>query len=193
LAFQFAHEADPDAELYYNEYNVEKAYKRAATVNLVKSLQEKGIRIDGVGIQAHCTMTFPEYQQMDSSLAAIGALGISAMITELDLTVLPWPQMPVTADVNLKVKMDSLYNPYKNGLPDSAYKAFDDRYAGLFEVFLKHKDVISRVTMWGLTDAQSWRNYWPVFGRTDYPLLFDRNYQPKPIVERLIQMGNNSK
>lgn len=189
LAFRFAHEADPDAELYYNEFNVEKPAKRAATVHLVKHLLDKGVRVDGVGIQGHCTMTFPLYSDMDSSIAAIGALGVKVMITEMDISVLPWPEQEVTADVNLKLQHDPRYNPYPHELPDSIRMALEERWVRFFEVFLKHREVVSRVTIWGLHDGQTWRNEWPIAGRKDYPLLFDRSYQPKPVVNQLISLG----
>jgi len=193
LAFRFAHEADPNAELYYNEYNVEKPAKRQATVKLVRSLMDKGIKISGVGIQGHCTMTFPEYADMDSSIAAIGALGVPVMITEMDISVLPWPADDVSAEVSLQLKQDPKWNPYPDGLPDSVEIALENRWAAFWGLFLKHKNVISRVTIWGLHDLQSWRNNWPIYGRSDYPLLFDRNYQPKPTVDRLIKMGLEDK
>lgn len=189
LAFRFAYQTDPEAELYYNEYNVEKPAKRAATIKLVKRLLDKGVKIDGIGIQGHCNMKFPEYDDMDSSIAAIGTLGIQAMITEMEISVLPWPEQEITADVNLQLQGNPEFNPYPKGLPDSARIALDNRWATLFGIFIKHKDIVSRVTIWGLHDSQSWRNNWPIAGRTDYPLLFDRNYQPKPIVNRLIEMG----
>ena len=56
----------------------------------------------------------------------------------------------------------------------------------LFDLFIKHGDKISRVTAWGVTDGDSWKNNWPVHGRTDYPLLVDRNYRLKPFLVRMI-------
>ncbi len=187
LAFQFAHEADPKAELYYNDYSMSKKEKRDAVVAMVKNLQSQGVKIDGIGMQGHMTMDFPTLDEEEKSIIAFAGTGVKVMITELDLTVLPPPSNKVSADVALSYEYRKQLNPYPDGLPDSVAQAAHDRYAALFKLFLKHADKIERVTVWGLTDGQSWRNNWPIPGRTDYPLLFDRNYQPKPIVETIIK------
>lgn len=186
LAFQFAHEADPDAELYYNDYSMAYPGKCEGVVKMVKKLQEQGVRVDGIGMQGHMNMEFPTYEAFEKSLLAFSALGVKVMITELDITVLPSPGQNVGAEISLNYDYQKEINPYTDGLPDSVATALHDRYAGFFRLFLKHSDKISRVTLWGVTDAQSWRNYWPVQGRTDYPLLFDRHYQPKQLVNDLI-------
>lgn len=190
LAFEFAHEADPEAELYYNDYSMSKEGKRDAVVKMVRNLQSQGVKIDGIGMQGHMTMDFPTLEEEEKSIVAFSETGVKVMITELDLTVLPSPGTKVSADVALSYEYQKQLNPYPNGLPDSVAQAAHDRYAEFFRLFLKHADKIDRVTMWGLTDGDSWRNNWPVPGRTDYPLLFDRNYQPKPIVETIIKEAN---
>jgi len=193
LAFKFAHEADPKAELYYNDYSMSKKEKRDAVVKMVKNLQSQGVKIDGIGMQGHMTMDFPTLDEEEKSIVAFSGTGVKVMITELDLTVLPSPGTKVSADVALSYEYQKQLNPYPNGLPDSLAQAAHDRYAAFFKLFLKHADKIKRVTIWGLTDGQSWRNNWPVPGRTDYPLLFDRNYQPKPIVETIIKEAKSIK
>lgn len=190
LAFEFAREADPEAELYYNDYSMSKEGKRNAVVKMVRNLQSQGVKIDGIGMQGHMTMDFPTLEEEEKSIVAFSETGVKVMITELDLTVLPSPGTKVSADVALSYEYQKQLNPYPNGLPDSVAQAAHDRYAEFFRLFLKHADKIDRVTMWGLTDGDSWRNNWPVPGRTDYPLLFDRNYQPKPIVETIIKEAN---
>jgi len=190
LAFEFAREADPEAELYYNDYSMSKEGKRDAVVKMVRNLQSQGVKIDGIGMQGHMTMDFPTLEEEEKSIVAFSETGVKVMITELDLTVLPSPGTKVSADVALSYEYQKQLNPYPNGLPDSVAQAAHDRYAEFFRLFLKHADKIDRVTMWGLTDRDSWRNNWPVPGRTDYPLLFDRNYQPKPIVETIIKEAN---
>lgn len=190
LAFEFAREADPEAELYYNDYSMSKEGKRDAVVKMVRNLQSQGVKIDGIGMQGHMTMDFPTLEEEEKSIVAFSETGVKVMITELDLTVLPSPGTKVSADVALSYEYQKQLNPYPNGLPDSVAQAAHDRYAEFFRLFLKHADKIDRVTMWGLTDGDSWRNNWPVPGRTDYPLLFDRNYQPKPIVETIIKEAN---
>jgi endo-1,4-beta-xylanase len=87
----------------------------------------------------------------------------------------------------LNVQARAELNPYAAGLPDSVQDALTKRYADLFAVFLKHKDTVSRVTFWGVTDGDSWLNNWPVRGRTSYPLLFDRSGQPKPAFEAVVR------
>jgi endo-1,4-beta-xylanase len=185
LAFEFAREADPDAELYYNDYSMANPGKRDGVVAMVKKLQQRGIRIDGIGMQGHIGLDYPDIVEFEKSIEAFASLGVNVMITEMDITVLPVPDVgaDVAANFEYRQKMD----PYAAGLPDSVNTAFENRYLDFFRLFLKHQEVISRITLWGVNDAQSWRNNWPVRGRTDYPLLFDRNNQPKPVVKRIIQ------
>lgn len=187
LAFQFAHEADPQAQLYYNDYNMEKEGRRNSVVEMVKELKQQGVKIDAIGMQSHLTMDYPTLNAFEESINAFASLGLKVMVTELDLTVLPFPNNEVSADVTLSYKYDSKMNPYINGLPDSASVAFENRLSSFFRLFVKYKDQISRVTLWGLSDKDSWKNDFPVQGRTDYPLLFDRKYQPKHIVKKLIE------
>ena len=114
------------------------------------------------------------------------------VISELDIDVLPPATKQQTADVSLKVEQDPKLNPYANGLPQSVQQELAKRYADLFGVFLKHRDVVTRVTLWGVTDADSWRNNWPVKGRTSYPLLFDRSGQPKLAFQAVIRVAANT-
>jgi endo-1,4-beta-xylanase len=189
MAFEIAHAADPNAELYYNDYNVYKTAKADAIYNLVKELKEKGVRIDGVGMQGHIDLNNPTVAQMEASIVKLSQVVDKIMITELDLSVLPWPGKALSADISLNYDEKSEYNPYPDSLPDSVAVKFNQRYADFFALFLKHQDKVDRVTMWGVEDGQSWRNYWPVPGRKDYPLLFNRNYEPKPIVGKIIEMA----
>ncbi|MDR1381129.1 MAG: endo-1,4-beta-xylanase [Tannerella sp.] len=185
LAFEFAREADPDAELYYNDYSMAVPAKRQGVVRLVKSLQEQGVRIDGIGMQGHLNMHFPPLEEFETSLLAFSELGVSVMITELDLSVLPSPRENAGADVAQSFEYRKEINPYAGGLPEDVEAAWNSRYADFFNLFLKHRDRITRVTLWGVGDADSWKNNWPVPGRTDYALLFDRNYEAKPLVDIL--------
>jgi endo-1,4-beta-xylanase len=187
LAFQFAHEADPDAELHYNDYAMSQEGKRNSVVKMVKKLQEEGVKIDGIGMQGHMGMDYPDINEFEKSIQAFAALGVKVMITEMDITLLPFPAGE-TAEVSLTAAYQEQMNPYADGLPEEMEAAFNKRYTDFFRLFLKHQDKISRVTLWGLTDNDSWRNDWPIPGRTDYPLLFDRNYQPKPVVAQLIDL-----
>jgi endo-1,4-beta-xylanase len=186
LAFQFAHEADPGAELYYNDFSMAKEGKRQGVVRLVKSLQEQGVRIDAVGMQGHLNMEFPSIEAFDESLLAFAGTGVKVMITELDLSVLPSPRYDVGADIATSFAYQQEMNPYPDGLPENVSAAWEERMAGFFDLFLKRQAQISRVTLWGVSDANSWLNDWPIPERTNYPLLFDRNYQAKPIVQTII-------
>lgn len=190
LAFQFAHEADPDVELYYNDYGVSGVEKCDGIYDVVKDLIDNDIRIDGVGMQGHINMGSPTVEEMEASIIKLSDLAGKVMITELDLTVLPWPTERITAEVSLSYQLDSIYNPYPNGMPDSVSVEFNDRYADFFRMFIKNRDRIERVTLWGVADHHSWRNDWPIEGRRDYPLLFDDQYQAKPVVEEIIKMAN---
>lgn len=191
LAFEFAHEADPDVELYYNDYGTSNPAKRDGIYNMVKNLIDNGVRVDGIGMQGHISMNDPTIEQMEESIIKLSSLAGKVMITELDLTVLPWPSERLSAEVSLSYELESKYNPYPNGMPDSVSVVFNQRYADFFGLFLKHKDKIGRVTMWGVNDTQSWRNGWPIAGRTDYPLIFDREYKAKPVVDEIFKMAKS--
>jgi endo-1,4-beta-xylanase len=188
-AFEFAHEADPSAELYYNDYSVENAPKRNGVIALIRKLQGAGIRVAAVGLQGHNKMTWPTVAQQDSTLAAFAALGVRVNITELDIDVLPAATRSQSAEVTLRADPAAELNPYAGGLPDSVQQALARRYAELFGVYMKYRDLIERVTFWGVTDGDSWLNSWPVRGRTTYPLLFDRAGQPKPAFDAVIRMA----
>ena len=175
-AFRFAHQADPDAELYYNDYDLENAPKRRGAIDLVRRLRAEGVPLTGVGLQGHDRMDWPTPAQQDTTIAAFAALGVRVMITELDIDLLPRPSQAAPADLN----------PYRDALPDSVERALAQRYAELFAVYLRHAHDISRVTFWGVADGDSWLNNWPVRGRTSYPLLFDRQRRPKPAFDAVI-------
>lgn len=183
LAFRYAHEADPDAELYYNDYAMQSEAKRNAVVALVKSLKEKGLRIDAVGMQGHMGMDYPDIDQFENSISAFAATGVKVMITEWDMSALPTVNRG--ANVADTVGYSKLLNPYPDGLPDSISTEWNSRMTAFFNLFRKHADVITRVNAWGLTDGDSWKNDWPMKGRKEYPLLFDRNLQPKPFIKEL--------
>ncbi|MDH6310127.1 endo-1,4-beta-xylanase [Dysgonomonas sp. PFB1-18] len=189
LAFQYAHEADPDAELYYNDYNEWHVGKQNAIVNLVKSLKEKGLRIDGIGMQGHIGMDFPTLEEYKAAIETYTGTGLKVMITEFDMSALPSPRKNVGANIADTESYNQEMNPYTTGLPDSVATAWDKRMAEFFALFLENKDKVARVTMWGVADGNSWKNDFPMAGRTDYPLLFDREYKAKPIVQELIQMA----
>lgn len=176
-AFRLAQQAAPNTQLYYNDYNNEQPAKRAGCIALIKKIQAAGVRIDGVGIQGHWHLGKIPLKEIEESIEAYGALGLKVMFTELDIEVLQ--RNFSGADVGQTMQNNPSLNPYVNGLPDSVQQQLANDYEALFQLFLKHKDKISRVTFWGVNDGQSWLNGWPIRGRTNYPLLFDRNFQPK--------------
>jgi len=187
LAFKFAHEADPDAELYYNDYNEWYVGKRVAIVKMIKQLRDQGLRIDAIGMQGHIGMDYPSLEEYKAAIDAYAAAGVKVMVTELDLSVLPSPRKNVGANISDIEAYRNEMNPYTGGLPDSVATAWTNRVASFFKLFIDNSEKIERVTLWGVADGQSWKNDFPMPGRTDYPLLFDRNYQPKAIVSTIIQ------
>ena len=192
-AFEFAHEADPKAELYYNDYSLENEPKRKGAIELIKKLKAQGISIEGVGLQGHYKMDWPTIEQVDATIAELSQLGVKVDITELDIDILPAASRDRGADVNLKVELNPQLNPYAAGLPDPVQQELARRYAGLFSVFQKHRAAVDRVTFWGVTDQDSWLNNWPVRGRTSYPLLFDREGKPKQAFDAVIGGAKSSK
>ena len=191
-AFQFAQEADPAAQLYYNDYNLDYPAKRDGAVRLIQSLKERGVRVDGVGSQAHHKLTTPTVAQIDSSLRMLAATGVKVHITELDVDMLPQATRNATADVSVRAGPAPALDPYKTGLPDSLQQALAKRYEDVFRVYLQHRDVIDRITFWGVADHDSWLNGWPVRGRTNYPLLFDRQNKPKPAYDRVMALSRGA-
>lgn len=189
-AFQFAHEADPDAELYYNDYDLELPAKRKGAVALISKLKASGVRITAVGLQNHNLPDWPSIGDEDATIQAFANLGLKVHITELDVDVLPRTTKP-GADYAVDIAPTPKLNPYTTSLPDSVQYALARRYADLFRVYVKHRDVIERVTFWGVTDGDSWLNNWPIKGRTNYPLLFDRLGQPKPALGTVIATANS--
>jgi endo-1,4-beta-xylanase len=186
-AFEYAREADPNAELYYNDYSLENEPKRRGAIALIKKLQAQAIPVTAVGLQGHNNLTFPTVGQQDATLEEFAALGIKIAITELDVSVLPDPEGFSGAEVTLSFEMKERLNPYKNGLPAAVQKKLADRYAELFAVYLKHHQNIDRITFWNVTDKESWLNNFPVRGRTNYPLLFDRLGERKPAFDAVIE------
>lgn len=187
-AFRLAAAASPGTELYYNDYNNEQPKKRAGCIALIKKIQAAGVRIDGVGIQGHWRAYDVPLKDIEESIIEYSKLGIKVMFTELDLGVLPNPWDGDAADVSIKATYSAKMNPYANGLPDTMQAKLTKGYQDLFKLFLKYKDNVSRVTFWGVNDGQSWLNGWPIPGRTNYPLLFDRNFKPKPAFDAVIAL-----
>jgi endo-1,4-beta-xylanase len=179
-AFEYAREADPNAELYYNDYNLWKPAKLQGAIRIVKKLKTQGLRVDAIGEQGHWLISEPPVPAIDAMLSEIEKAGFKAVITELDVDVLPRDEGMYGADLSKQQAYQASTNLYPTGLPDDVQVRLAQRYADIFRVFLKHRAHVGRVTFWGVTDATSWLNGFPIRGRVNYPLLFDRQGQPKP-------------
>jgi len=192
-AFKLAAKADPKTDLYYNDYNLCNAKKRKGAVELVKNLQKNGAKIDGVGEQGHWNLITPTLEEIEQTILDFSALGVKVAITELDITVLPNPWDVVGADVSQRSEASEKMNPYPKGLPDDIKIQLAARYEAIFKLFIKHQDKISRVTLWGVNDGQSWLNDWPIRGRSNYPLLFDRDFKPKEAYNSVMKLKEGKK
>lgn len=193
LAFQFAHEADPDAKLYYNDYGMDSPRKREAVVRLIRTLKARGLRIDAIGMQSHLSL-WTDLSEYEKSIEAFAAEGVKVMATELDVSVLPWPGEMPNADISANFEYQEKYNPYRDGLPNDILAQQADFYLQLFAIYRRHSADITRVTFWGVHDGTSWLNNFPIHGRTNYPLFFDRSLQRKPFVDDIIRdaLSNSS-
>ena len=168
-AFEYAHAADPEAKLFYNDYNTESTSKREKIFQLLKKLKEKNVPVHGVGLQGHWSIFEPSAEELEKSITQFSSLGLAVQITELDVSTHP------------KEHERRQKKPTDSGLltPEMITKQ-TEQYKMLFDVFRKHKGTVTGVTFWNVSDKSTWLDNFPVPGRKDYPLLFDQSYQPKP-------------
>lgn len=178
-AFEYAHAADPSAKLYYNDYNTERPEKRERLYKLLKSLKDKGVPIDGVGLQAHWSLQEPTEQELVTAIEKYASLGLKIQFTELDISIYPWEK-------NRRAKRQGESDEFTNEL-ETAQMA---KYKMVFEVFRKYKDVITNVTFWNISDRRTWLDSYPVPGRKNYPLLFDAQLKPKKAYWEVINFNN---
>ena len=174
-AFQYAHEADPDAILRYNDYSIENPAKRERLITLIKYLQSQHVPVMAIGSQTHANLSWPSFDLEDSFLTEVSGLGLPIHITELDVNGSQGGQRSQSADITQNAQAAG-----GGGQVDSAQEKLARQYASLFKAFVKHRDEIRLVTFWGVTDADSWR-------RNGKPLLFDGNWQPKPAFDAVIK------
>jgi len=167
-AFEYAHAADPDAKLYYNDYNTERPEKRERVYKLLKSLKDKGVPIDGVGLQAHWSIYEPTEKELVTAIERYSSLGLKIQFTELDLSIYPWEK-------NKRAKRANENDAYTAELEARQVA----KYKMVFNVFRKYKNVITNVTFWNISDRRTWLDGYPVPGRKNYPLLFDTQLKPK--------------
>ena len=192
-ALELAPAPDPKADFFYKDYNLCEPAKRKGCIEMIKKLQAAGVKIDGVGIQAHFGLGYPPLEEIEKSIEEYAALGLKVHFTELDITVIPNPWDLKGADVNQNYEGSPFMNPYPDALPDSVSLELAQRYQDIFKILLKHRDDINRVTFWGVNDGQSWKNDWPIKGRTNYPLLFDREFKPKKAYEGVMELKQHEK
>jgi endo-1,4-beta-xylanase len=162
-AFRWAHEADPDAILFYNDYNTEVPAKRDKVYRLLKTLIDNGIPVHGIGLQGHWNLDSPTEKDLRDAIEKYSSLGLKIQITELDVSV---------------------YSPNEKDPADNVFTAEREKkqmekYEMIFRVFRDYKNVITGVTFWNVSDKHSWLDNFPVKGRKNYPLLFDQNLKPK--------------
>jgi endo-1,4-beta-xylanase len=187
-AFRFAHAADPKARLLYNDYNMHNPRKRAFLVEVLRGYLDRGVPISGVGLQGHVGLAYPDLAEWERSIATYAQMGLKVHITELDVDVLP-QTAAAQANVENRGTYSAELDPWRQGLPEAMQEKLAERYAEIFEILLRYRRSVERVTFWGLHDGISWKNDFPVRGRTNYPLLFDRAMQPKPAYDRLIRLA----
>ncbi len=184
LAFKFAHEADPDAKLYYNDYGIEAGPKHDSSMVLLKRLIKQGAPIHGVGIQGHWSTGRVPYDALDKAISDYASLGLEVSITELDVTIRGSSGGQFGRGFGggrFGGRGFGGRTPGGNPASPQDLQTQADSYARLFEIFAKHKDVIQRVTFWGLSDRRTWR-----FGQ--HPLIFDSNNQRKPAYEAIVKV-----
>ena len=174
-AFEYAHEADPDAILFYNDYNTERPGKRERVFRLLKMLVDARVPINAVGIQAHWSVYEPDAKDLIETIKKFSSLGLKVQVTELDVSVYPWEK-------NRRTKREGETDVYAPGLA----KKQEDLYAEVFKIFRDYKDAITGVTFWNLSDKYTWLDNYPVAGRKNYPLLFDQNLKPKAAYYRVV-------
>jgi len=179
MAFRFAHDADPSAELHYNDFAVEGSAKRSGIVRLITSLRAEGVPITAIGMQEHQKLDWPTTGAIDSAIVDLAATGLKLMVTELDVDVLPSNHGQRREAVEQELMRTGAPDPYRAALPDSLQQALARRYGEIVRVYLAHRHAITRMTFWGVDDGDSWLNNFPVRGRVNYPLLFDRRGMPK--------------
>lgn len=176
LGFKWAHEADPNAQLYYNDYNIEQGAvenkgKHASSMILLKRLLAEGAPITGVGIQGHWHLN-TNLADVEKAIENYASLGLKVSITELD----------VTATGNNSGAFGVAQGD--RTIPAENYQMQAEVYRKLFEIFMRHADVIDRVTFWGISDTKSWR-------RGQDALIFDGQMNPKPAYNAIIEASSN--
>ena len=172
-AFRAAHRADPDAQLFYNDYNAVLPGKRERIFALVRDLRAAGVPVHGIGVQGHWRLETPSAEDIRAGLDLFGSLGVRLHVTELDVSVHP---AGTGAAATAEAGPDLLERQAR-------------RYGELFAIFRGYRGVLDSVTFWGIADDATWLDHFPVRGRKDWPLLFDAAHRPKPAFEAVTRFG----
>lgn len=181
-AFEYAHAADPNAKLYYNDYNTERPEKRERIYKLLKSLKDKGVPIDGVGLQAHWSIEETTEKELVTAIERYSSLGLNIQFTELDISIYPWEK-------NKRAKRPGESDAYTSELEAKQI----EKYKMVFDVFRRYKNVITNITFWNISDRRTWLDSYPVEGRKNYPLLFDTQLKPKKAYWEVVNFKINKK
>ena len=174
-AFEYAHEADPSAQLFYNDYNTENPEKMERVYKLLKMLVDAKVPINGVGLQAHWSIFEPSENELRTTIKKFSSLGLKVQFTELDISIYPWEKL------RRELKTDEA-----DQLTPELEKKQIEKYKMVFDVFREFRSVITGVTFWNVSDKYTWLDNYPVRGRKNYPLLFDQNLQPKKAYREVV-------
>ena len=188
ISYKAAQDADPDAKLLYNDYNLDQKAKLDFALNMIRDFKERGVPIYGLGYQAHLFLREPTLPEMERVLKKSADLKIPVHITELDVSVLPNAWKYRTASVEEQYDLASKLNPYQENIPTDVLLEQSRRYKDVFKLFLNYHDTVERVTFWGVWDGNSWRDYKPMSGRTDYPLLISRSFEKKMAYDQVLSI-----
>lgn len=178
-AFEYAHEADPDALLFYNDYNSERPEKRERIYRLLKKLVDAGVPIHGVGLQGHWSIFEPSTADLEQAIERYASLDLQLHFTELDISVYPWEKE------RRRKRADEI-----DTLTPALEQRQIDQYGRIFSIFRKYRQYITNVTFWNLSDRYSWLDHYPVHGRKNYPLLFDRELERKKAYYKVVDFRN---
>ncbi len=174
-AFEYAHAADPNAVLFYNDYNTERPEKRERVYKLLKKLVEAKVPVHGVGLQAHWSIYEPSENELRTAIEKFASLGLKIQFTELDISVYPWEK-------NRRAKTANDADVFTPQLEQQQL----EQYKKVFRLFREYKNVVTGITCWGISDRYTWLDGYPVPGRKNYPTLFDKDGKPKKAFEAVV-------
>ena len=190
-AFKFTAAADPDAKLLYNDFTMTNPEKAQFVADMCIGLKKKRLSNRWSWFPGSLAFRLSKVDELQRALDIFREASLPVHITELDLGILPRPSAEQDADISRNIELAARLNPYTEQVPQRFLinKQVDKRKFS--KVLYKNRDIIERVTFWGLSDGPSWLNDWPVKGRTSHPLLFDRDLNPKPAYEAIYNLPSS--